>query len=86
MKNERVIRVLEGVLTTSLPRRRKRDNYGNWVWDEDRTPVDSVEKVEQIRLDWRDLIALSIASLETFILPLVVFLVILFVVALAFAH
>ena len=74
------------MITSFLPRRRKRDIYGNWVWDEDRTPFDSVESVEQIRLDWRDLIALSIASLETFILPLVEFLVILFVVALAFAH
>lgn len=86
MKIERVIRVLEETTMTSLPKRRKRDIYGNWVWDEEDAPVKSVEKVEQIKLDWRDLIAISIASLQTFILPILVFLVILFVVAVAFAH
>lgn len=66
--------------------RRKRDIYGNWKWDEDEKQVDPVRETEQIKLDWRDVIALTIASLQTFLLPIVVFLVILFVLAVAFAH
>ncbi len=32
---------------------------------------------EELKLDWRDFVALSIASLETFLLPIVVFILIL---------
>ncbi|MDG6998044.1 MAG: hypothetical protein JRN15_02905 [Nitrososphaerota archaeon] len=71
---------------SSLAGRRKRDIYGNWVWEEDNNPVESVEKTEQIKLDCRDVLALTIASLQTFLLPIVIFLVILFVLAVAFAH
>lgn len=71
---------------SSLPGRRKRDIYGNWVWDEDKKQVDSAGDIEQIKLDWRDVIALTVASLQTFLIPIVVFLVILFVLAVVFAH
>ena len=85
--NESVISIFVEPSVNSLPGKRKRDIYGNWMREADETPsVDSAESVEQIKLDWRDVIALSIASLETFILPIIVFLAILFLVAVAFAH
>jgi hypothetical protein len=96
-----------------LVRRRKRDVYGNWVWEDDdeiRTPsqgegsndqpdgkinratrADSSDRDmegEEMSLDWRDFVALSIASLETFLLPIVVFILILLaiVLGLTFFH
>jgi len=84
-----------------LVRRRKRDLYGNWVWEDDdeiQTPNDNAsssnissargqssrekksaekENDEQLSLDWKDFVAISIASLETFLLPIVVFILIL---------
>ena len=41
---------------------------------------------EELKLDWKDFVALSIASLETFLLPIVIFILILLgiVVGLAF--
>ena len=85
-------------MSGALVRRRKRDIYGNWVWEDDaeiqasgdNTSVDNTsrrmpearkEKTEreneEISLDWRDFVALTIASLETFLLPIVVFILIL---------
>jgi hypothetical protein len=78
-----------------LVKRRKRDAYGNWVWEEtdDTQPpegkiagdeVSSLsrknvkrEKDEELKLEWRDFIALSIASLETILLPVVIFILVL---------
>jgi hypothetical protein len=74
-----------------MVKRRKRDAYGNWVWEDDEdiqttneakatrqdktSARDSQE--EGLNLDWRDFVALSIASLETFLLPVVVFILVL---------
>jgi hypothetical protein len=82
-----------------LVRRRKRDIYGNWVWeDEDvdaksrdieaqynrRVTVDSSDDKSPI-LEWRDYLALVIASLETFLLPFVVLILLLFGLIVVFA-
>ncbi len=40
---------------------------------------------EQVNLDWKDYIALTIASLQTFLLPLVIFIVLLVAIVLALA-
>jgi hypothetical protein len=77
-------------------KRRKRDIYGNWIWEDEKEihtsdenesirepskappPKYEEEKEnEELKLDWRDFVALSIASLETFLLPIVVFILIL---------
>ena len=81
-----------------MVKRKRRDIYGNWVWEDDDAIKNSQEagisagappisksadsqKVqrdsEDLGLDWRDFVALSIASLETFLLPIVVFIIIL---------
>ncbi|HXQ92253.1 MAG TPA: hypothetical protein VN739_04550 [Nitrososphaerales archaeon] len=74
-----------------MVKRRRRDAYGNWVWDDDEeilptkeveaTPAESSpsrgSQKEGLSLDWRDFVALSIASLETFLLPVVVFILVL---------
>lgn len=82
-----------------MVKRRKRDIYGNWVWEDDaeiQTPGDIKVRSEdpssktptqpngtqgkddeELKLDWKDFVALSIASLETFLLPIVVFILIL---------
>jgi hypothetical protein len=81
-----------------LVKRRKRDVYGNWVWEDEKDlstddesvwrgdakearsyPEKNVERDEreEISLDWRDIVALSIASLETFLLPIVIFILVL---------
>jgi len=74
-----------------MVKRRKRDAYGNWVWedDEDIQTTKDVKETRQdkistrdgqeegLNLDWRDFVALSIASLETFLLPVVVFILVL---------
>ncbi|MDG7001428.1 MAG: hypothetical protein JRN15_20210 [Nitrososphaerota archaeon] len=68
-------------------RRRKRDAYGNWTWEDIGEPKSSsseaLEQTQGLNLDWRDYIALAIASLETFLLPMVIFILIL--LGLAFA-
>jgi hypothetical protein len=95
-----------------LVKRRKRDMYGNWVWEDDedirlpdekRSSSDDLQDrrassssypkrdekdSEEISLDWRDFVALSIASLETFLLPIVIFILILIgiVLGLSFFH
>ncbi|MDG6999699.1 MAG: hypothetical protein JRN15_11350 [Nitrososphaerota archaeon] len=53
------------------------------MWDDDKAdpPTESVEHAEQLGLDWRDYIALAIASLETVLLPMVILIVILAVLA-----
>ena len=74
-----------------MVKRRKRDAYGNWVWEDDEdiqttketkaTPQDKIStrdiQEDGLSLDWRDFVALSIASLETFLLPVVVFILVL---------
>ena len=81
-----------------MVRRKKRDIYGNWVWeDEDmdsKTPnVEGYNKKVAVEsreegapmLEWRDYLALVIASLETFLLPFVVLILLLFGMVLAVA-
>jgi hypothetical protein len=74
-----------------MVKRRKRDAYGNWVWEDDEnilttketeaSPAESSSsrdgQEEGLSLDWRDFVALSIASLETFLLPVVIFILVL---------
>ena len=89
-----------------MVQRKKRDIYGNWVWEEEddqekerespSAPTDegsqkihsNDESDDDLSLDFRDYIALTVASLETFLLPLVVLIVIIFaiVIALALLH
>ncbi len=80
-----------------MVRRKKRDIYGNWDWEDE--DVDTKSRQESWSkkvalnasddsstiLEWRDYLALVIASLETFLLPFVVLILLLFglVVALA---
>ena len=68
-----------------LSKRRKRDFYGNWTWDDDDNSSKPLEG-NQINLEWRDIIALSIATLETVMLPIVLFIFVLFVAAIVFTH
>lgn len=60
--------------------------YGNWVLDDAEGSLGSVGKREQIKLDWKDFVALSIASLETFLLPIVVFAGVVLILAILFTH
>jgi len=75
-----------------MVKRRERDIYGNWVWTDDnlnerkdeaksksiqRKEEKKFPNDEQINLDWRDYVALTIASLETFLLPIVIFIIVL---------
>ncbi len=91
-----------------MVKRRKRDLYGNWVWEDDdeigtpsenkssndsakensASPYLDSREGEEINLDWKDYIALSIASMETFLLPIVVFILVLLgiVVGLSIFH
>jgi hypothetical protein len=72
---------------STLSGRRKRDIYGNWTWDDDANfSPKPLEGENQIKLDWRDMIALSIATLETVLLPVVIFIAVLFVFAILFTH
>ncbi len=41
---------------------------------------------ESVKLEWRDYLALMWASLETYLLPIVVFIIILFVLAIVLTH
>ena len=72
-----------------MVKRRKRDEYGNSVWEDDTAGEKSeqplVEQSQAISLDWKDYIALTIASLETFLLPFVIFILVLLGVVLALA-
>jgi hypothetical protein len=70
-------------------RRRVRDIYGNWVYedpDEKEIELSKSSNNEEVHLDWRDYIALTIASLETFLLPIVVFIIVIIVLAIGLAH
>jgi hypothetical protein len=83
-----------------MPRRKVRDIYGNWSWEEDdnSAPPPTSERLdskagdenllqpasgndEKIKLEWRDWIALTIASLETILLPIVIVVVVLVIFA-----
>ncbi len=70
-----------------LAKRRKRDAYGNWGWEDDisSSTAKASEQDENIKLEWRDYIALAIASLETFLLPLVAFILVILGVVFALA-
>jgi len=87
------------VVDSSLVRRRKRDVYGNWVWEDvdvdaksretedrhsGRVAIDSYDEGTPV-LEWRDYFALVIASLETFLLPFVVLILLLFGMIVVFA-
>lgn len=70
-------------------RRRVRDIYGNWIYeDPDEREIDpgKSSNKEEVHLDWRDYVALTIASLETFLLPIVVFMIVIIVLAIGLAH
>jgi hypothetical protein len=85
-----------------LVKRKVRDIYGNWVWEDtdeiktSETPgagndvynkrKQSTDNQEPLRLEWRDFVALAIASLETFLLPIVIFIVVMFVLAVVLVH
>jgi hypothetical protein len=80
-----------------MVRRKKRDIYGNWVWEDgdidSKTRTESYGKKVEVEskdesgpfLEWRDYVALVVASLETFLLPFVVLILILFGLVLAVA-
>jgi hypothetical protein len=74
-----------------LARKWKRDLYGNRI-PEDYNEMDQREsgrnsqtigKEENVELDWRDYIALTIASLETILLPIVIFIAVIVSILLA---
>jgi hypothetical protein len=85
-----------------LVARKVRDIYGNWVWETDdgnsstqnKEPETQRNKQEQkpdtqevrIQLEWRDWIALTLAALQTILLPFVVIIVLLLTLAIVFAH
>lgn len=48
--------------------------------------TDEDEKTRQVQLEWRDYVALMIASLETTLLPIIISIVVLVLVVLAFRH
>ncbi|MHB8567794.1 MAG: hypothetical protein ACYC7D_11165 [Nitrososphaerales archaeon] len=77
-----------------MARKKVRDIYGNWVWESDEEQTTSKKENElddskmydqTIKLDWRDYVALTIASLETFLLPLVIFIFVIIGIALILA-
>ena len=68
----------------SVAKRKKRDVYGNWTWEDDgETNVPKSEQTDAISLEWRDYIALALASLETFLLPIVIFVLVILGLAIA---
>lgn len=52
----------------------------------DRKGAGETPKEESLKLEWRDYVALTLASLQTVLLPIIVMIVILIVVALLFFH
>ena len=98
-----------------MVRRRQRDIYGNWVWEDEEEKEENnevtqdpsqseqdssslttreehnnglrrIKETESLSLDWRDYIALTIASLETILLPIVVFVVVLIFLVFLVTH
>lgn len=91
-----------------MARRRVRDIYGNWVYEdtEGEEDIDNEETggssegnrgsdqdkdpgkydKQSIRLDWRDWLALTIASLETILLPIVIFIVVVILLVVFLFH
>ena len=91
-----------------MARRRVRDIYGNWVYEDtegeedidndetggssegnrgpDRNKNLGKDDKESIRLDWRDWLALTIASLETILLPIVIFIVVVILLVVFLFH
>jgi len=86
-----------------MGRRKFRDIYGNWVYEDDEeedhksslpeekiSPPTEGHELEKEKgpktseLDWRDWIALMIASLETILLPLIIFILIMVILAVLF--
>jgi hypothetical protein len=85
--------------TALLAKRKVRDIYGNWVWEDiddeknqsksNTIPSDETQPIqpqEELKLEWRDYAALMWASLETYLLPIVIFIIILFVLAVVVTH
>jgi hypothetical protein len=81
-----------------MVRKRIRDSYGNWVWEDEESEEFQVlgekklsvqEEVEKRKegtsYDWRDYVALTIASLETYLFPIVILIVIIFGIAVLLA-
>jgi hypothetical protein len=77
-----------------LGRRKVRDIYGNWVYaDEDEDENEMGEptsshgsNADNPKLEWRDWVALAVASLETVLLPLIIFIVVLLVIVVFLFH
>lgn len=88
-----------------MARRKVRDIYGNWTWQEGELNDDKSDQRDDgrqsdhendlsqsqrndatIDLDWRDWIAITIASMETILLPLIVIVVILVILAIVIGH
>ncbi len=83
-------------MQTMARKRRVRDIYGNWVMENEDTrynmpdagesSAEAGQNEREIHLDWKDYVALSLASLETFLLPVVVFMVVILVLAVIITH
>lgn len=84
-----------------MARRKVRDVYGNWTYEDDdsqdRSSNDTLDNVatdghpsekneDVIHLEWRDWIALALASFETILLPILVLVILLVVLAVALPH
>jgi hypothetical protein len=78
-----------------LTRKKRRDIYGNWVNEDNeiQNPGSAVKTGNErssgdddLALDWRDYIAITLASLQTFLLPIVVLIVLLVSIVLGLAY
>ncbi len=81
-----------------MVRKKVRDIYGNWVWeDEDSSTLETASKGKSkepefenpnadIDLEFKDYIALTLASLQTIFLPVVIVGVLFLVLAIIFTH
>ncbi len=99
------------VVLWDLVRRKVRDIYGNWVWedeDDERSGAPNPKAEEkkgedfnsrkddkelrnegnqasQLSLEWRDYVAIVLASLQTILLPIVIFIAIIIAFLFIFA-
>jgi hypothetical protein len=85
-----------------MTRKKVRDIYGNWVYqdDDEKHKKDSLntpnsdhptfenerEEQHKVKLEWRDWIALVVASLETVLLPIIIFIIVVFILAILILH
>jgi hypothetical protein len=97
------------VVRWGLVRRKVRDIYGNWVWEDEedkrseapnpkaeekkgdkdlnswKDDKESENKANQLSLEWRDYVALVLASLQTILLPIVLFIAVIIALVFIFA-